>query len=118
MPFLTIRAVPGGGRVVWLDAHRASARIGVPILRDLFKRSLVWAQGYALYAEYPQSILLFMDDVGTSDRSYLPYWHYRTLKRRTFAKASSTLNAPRILMDITGYVMQGAVVSPGNRRSH
>ena len=70
MPFVTVREVPGGGRVVWLDAHRASARIGTPVVRDLFKRSLVWTQGYALYAEYPRSILLFMDDFGTSDRSY------------------------------------------------
>jgi hypothetical protein len=39
----------------------------------------VWAIGYALYAEYQKSILLFMDDFGISDRTYLPYWHYRTL---------------------------------------
>src|SRR4030042_698560 len=75
-----------GRRVPWPDAHRASARIGTQILRDLFKRSLVWAPGYALYAEYPKSILLFMDDVGTSDRSYLPYGHYRTLNEQDIRK--------------------------------
>jgi hypothetical protein len=118
MPFLTIRAVPGGGRVVWLDAHRAGARIGVQILRDLFKRSLVWVQGYALYAEYPKSILLFMDDFGTSDRSYLPYWHYRTLNEEDIRKGMvEPLQRHRavLMMDvITGYVDRKArrVVSP------
>jgi hypothetical protein len=118
MPFLTIREVPGGGRVVWLDAHRASARIGVPILRDLFKRSLVCTQGYALYAEYPRSILLFMDDFGTSDRSYLPYWHYRTLNEndiRTGIIEPLQRHRAVLMMDvITGYVDRKArrIVSP------
>jgi len=121
-PFLTAREVPGGGRVVWLDAHRASARIGTPILRDLFKRSLVWAQGYALYAEYPQSILLFMDDFGTSDRSYLPYWHYRTLNEDDIRQGIiEPLQRHRavLMMDIvTGYVDRKArrIVSPWNQQ--
>ncbi len=122
MPFLTVREVPGGGRVVWLDAHRASARIGVQILRDLFKRSLVWAQGYALYAEYPKSILLFMDDFGTSDRSYLPYWHYRTLNEDDIRQGMiEPLQRHRavLMMDIiTGYVDRKGrrIVSPWNQQ--
>ncbi len=118
VPFLTIREVSGGGRVVWLDAHRASARIGVQIVRDLFKRSLVWAQGYALYAEYPRSILLFMDDFGTSDRSYLPYWHYRTLNEDDIRKGMIEplqRHGAVLMMDvITGYVDRKArrIVSP------
>lgn len=117
-PLLTVREIPGGGRVAWLDAHRASARIGTPILRDLFKRTLVWAQGYALYAEYPKSILLFMDDIGTSDRTYLPYWHYRTLNEQDIRKGIiEPLQRHRavLMMDIiTGYVDRKArrIVSP------
>jgi hypothetical protein len=121
-PFLTIREVPGGGRVVWLDAHRARARIGVQILRDLFKRSLVWVQGYALYAEYPRSILLFMDDVGTSDRTYLPYWHYRTLNeddiRRGMIEPLQRHRAVLMMDIITGYVDRKArrIVSPWDQQ--
>jgi hypothetical protein len=117
-PLLTVREIPDGGRVVWLDAHRPSARIGAPILRDLFKRSLVWAQGYSLYAEYPKSILLFMDDFGTSDRTYLPYWHYRTLNEQDIRKGIiEPLQRHRavLMMDvITGYVDRKArrIVSP------
>ncbi|MEK7403753.1 MAG: hypothetical protein AAB225_01465 [Acidobacteriota bacterium] len=78
LPFVAIREFDGGGRVAWLNLHRASAQAGKQVARDLFKRALVWAQGYALYKEYPRSLILFMDDMGTSDKTYLPYWHYRT----------------------------------------
>ncbi len=77
LPLVTVRST-GGGRVAWLNVHRRSSQIGRQVVRDLFKRSLVWAQGYALYKEYPRHIILFMDDMGTPDKVYLPYWHYRT----------------------------------------
>ena len=79
LPFLTIRTRDAEGRVVWCDIDRSKAQLQLQLMHDLLKRCLVWANGYALYAEYPKSILLFMDDFGTSDRTYLPYWHYRTL---------------------------------------
>jgi peptidoglycan/xylan/chitin deacetylase (PgdA/CDA1 family) len=82
LPFLAVREFPGGGRVVWLDAHRQTSQIGIPIVRDLFKRSLVWAQDYALYAEYGKTALIEMHDMGASDKSFLPYWHYRSLSEQ------------------------------------
>ncbi|MEX2044418.1 MAG: hypothetical protein WD941_03630 [Opitutus sp.] len=107
-PFLTVRDVGKGGRVAWLDAHRDTARFGSQLLRDLFKRSLVWTQGYALYAEYPRSVMLFMDDIGTSDRTYLPYWHYRTLNeddiRRGIIEPLKRHGATLMMDIITGYV--------------
>lgn len=118
IPLLTVREIPNGGRVVWLGAHRPTARVGEPVLRDLLKRSLVWAQGYALYAEYPRSIMLFMDDVGTSDRTYLPYWHYRTLNEQDIRKGiiePLQRHGAVLMMDIiTGYVDRKArrIVSP------
>ena len=85
-PFLTAREGSGGGRVAWLGAHRASTQIQGQVVRDLFKRVLAWAQGYLLYAEYPKSILLFMDDMGTSDKTFLSYWSYRTLTEEEIRK--------------------------------
>lgn len=79
LPFLTARTHGSAGRVVWLGVQRSVSQFEKQIVRDLLKRSLVWAQGYALYAEYPKSTILLMDDIGTSDRTFLPYWHYRTL---------------------------------------
>lgn len=107
-PFLTVRDAPKGGRVAWLDAHRGSAQLGRQLLRDLFKRSLVWAQGYALYAEYNRSVMLLMDDIGTSDRTYLPYWHYRTLNeediRQGMVEPLKRHRAVLLLDIITGFV--------------
>ena len=77
-PFLTARSDAGRGRLVWLGAERSVAQLEKQIVRDLLKRALVWAQGYALYAEYERSVILFIDDFGTSDKTALPYWHYKT----------------------------------------
>lgn len=77
-PFLTARQVDGGGRVVWLGADRSVAQLEKQIVRDLLKRALVWAQGFALYAEYERSVILFLDDFGTSEKTVLAYWHYKT----------------------------------------
>jgi hypothetical protein len=79
LPFLATHQAQGAGRVVWLGAHSGSVQIRRQLVRDLFKRCLVWAQGYALYAEYPKSIVLEMHDMGASDKTFLPYWHYRNL---------------------------------------
>ncbi|HWB87494.1 MAG TPA: hypothetical protein VG675_25350 [Bryobacteraceae bacterium] len=78
IPFLTVREGPGHGRIVWVGVQRSPAEFQNQLVRDLLKRSLVWAQGYAVYAEYGRAMILFTDDWGTSDKTYLPYWHYKT----------------------------------------
>ena len=77
-PFVTVLEDAGRGRVVWLGMERSAARWQNQWAHDLLKRALVWAQGYAVYAEYERALILFMDDWGTSDKTYLPYWHYQT----------------------------------------
>ncbi len=113
LPFLTVC-----GRTVWLGADRSSVQMRYQIVRDLFKRALVHAQGYLLYAEYPKSLMLFMDDIGTSDRTYLPYWHYRTLDEDAIRKGliEPLKRHHAYLMEdiITGYVdrKSRSIVSP------
>ncbi|HWB85857.1 MAG TPA: hypothetical protein VG675_17070 [Bryobacteraceae bacterium] len=77
-PFLTTHEWQGGGKVVWLGFYRQSGQMSEQVARDLLKRSLAWAQGYALYAEYDHAIVMFMDDMGTSDKTFLSYWSYRS----------------------------------------
>ena len=77
-PFLTVRQASGAGRVAWLGVERSAGQMQNQLVRDLLKRCLVWAQGYAVYAEYDRALILFMDDPGTPDKTFLPYWHYRT----------------------------------------
>lgn len=108
LPFLTVNGFAGEGRVVWLGTHRPTVQIGNSVARNLFKRCLVWAQGYALYAEYERAVMLFMDDIGTSDRTYLPYWHYRTLNeediRKGLIEPLKRHNAVLMQDIVTGYV--------------
>ncbi len=85
-PFLAAKSWQGGGRVVWLGPARTTAQIQNQVVRDLLKRSLIWAQGYALYAEYPQTVVLFMDDMGTSDKTFLSYWSYLSPTEETIRK--------------------------------
>lgn len=122
-PFLTVREWSGGGRVAWLGAHRANAQIRNQVVRDLFKRVLVWAQGCALYAEYPKSIVLFMDDMGTSDKVFLPYWHYRTPTadeiRAGLIEPLKQRNAVLVQNVNTGYVNRGTgrILDPWRQRA-
>ncbi len=107
-PFLAVREPPGGGRVVWLGLDRSSAaQLQNQLVRDLLKRCLVWSQGYALYAEYARAIILFMDDMGTSDKTALSYWHYRTPTEEEIRKGLiEPLKRRKAVMDMnvnTGY---------------
>ncbi|MFB3826589.1 MAG: hypothetical protein ACE15B_07455 [Bryobacteraceae bacterium] len=108
LPFLTARVFPNGGRVAWLGAHRDSVQLRKQIVRDLFKRCLVWAQGYALYPEFPRAMLLEMHDMGASDKTFLAYWHYRNLNedeiRRGIIEPLKRHRAVLACLVNTGYV--------------
>ena len=107
-PYLTVREVPSGGRIAWLGVARSSSQLRNQLVRDLLKRCLVWAQGYALYAEYDKSVLLFLDDMGASDKTILSYWHYRTLSEQEIRTGLiEPLKRHNSVLDInvvTGYV--------------
>src|ERR1035437_5932084 len=113
---------PGRGPVAWLGVHRSGGRMQNQLVRDLLKRMLVWAQGYAVYAEYDRSLILFMDDWGTSDKTYLPYWHYKTPTEEEIRHgAIEPLQKHHAVMDMnvdTGYVDRKTrrIVSPWQQR--
>jgi hypothetical protein len=77
-PVLTVREEGSRGRVAWLGVERSASQFSNQLVRDLLKRTLVWAQGYAVYPNYGKAAILFADDWGTSDKTYLSYWHYKT----------------------------------------
>jgi hypothetical protein len=121
-PFVTVREEAGHGRVVWLGIERSVAQFQYQLIRDLIKRSLVWAQGYAVYAEYGRSAILFTDDWGTSDKTYLSYWHYKTpTEEEIRAGLIEPLQKHNAVMDMnvnTGYVDRKTrrIVSPWSQR--
>ncbi|MBM3746264.1 MAG: hypothetical protein FJW34_10750 [Acidobacteria bacterium] len=123
LPFLAVRTTSEGGKVVWLGLERSVGQLANQLVRDLLKRCLVWAQGYALYAEYPRSVVLFLDDMGASDKTMLPYWHYRTLSeeeiRTGLIEPLKRRNGQVDINVVTGYVDRGtrSVLSPWRQRT-
>ena len=121
-PFLSVREAPGAGRTVWLGVDRSVGQMQNQLVRDLFKRSLVWAQGYAAYAEYDRAMILFMDDPGTSDKTYLSYWHYGTPTEEELRSGMiEPLVRRKAVMDVnvnTGYVDRKTrrIVNPWQQR--
>jgi hypothetical protein len=121
-PALTARQLAGGGRVVWLDVARASAQLYRQRTRDLLKRALVWVNGYLLYAEYPRTVMLSMDDLGSSDKTYYPGWHYQTPSEETIRTTMiEPLQRHRGVVTVnvnTGYVDRRTrrVVNPWRQR--
>jgi hypothetical protein len=121
-PFVTVLERPGRGRVAWLGVNRSAAQMQNQLVRDLLKRTLVWAQGYAVYAEYDRSLILFMDDWGTPDKTFLPYWHYKTPTEEEIRQGLiEPLRKHHAVMDMnvdTGYVDRKTrrIVSPWKQR--
>jgi peptidoglycan/xylan/chitin deacetylase (PgdA/CDA1 family) len=122
VPYLAVNTLPGGSRVVWLGAERSVSQLQNQLVRDLLKRSLVWAQGYAAYPEYQRAIILFMDDIGTPDKTFLPYWHYRTPSEEEIRTGLiEPLKRHNAVLDVnvnTGYVDRKTrrVVNPWRQR--
>ena len=112
-PAIAVRRLPADAKVVWLDAERSTSQIYHQQFRDLFKRSLVWANGYALYSEYRRGVMLFMDDMGASDKTFYPGWHYRTLSEDTI---KSAIIAP--LRRHQAVLVQDVVTGFVDRRTH
>ena len=121
-PFVTTIETPGRGRIAWLGVERTTAQLQNQLVRDLLKRTLVWAQGYAVYAEYDRALILFMDDWGTSDKTYLSYWHYQTpTEEEIRAGLIDPLRKHHAVVDMnvnTGYVDRKTrrIVSPWKQR--
>ena len=121
-PFITVLDAAGRGRVAWMGIERTAARLQNQLVRDLLKRTLVWAQGYAVYAEYDRALIVFMDDWGTSDKTYLPYWHYKTpTEDEIRSGVIEPLQKHHAVMDMnvnTGYVDRKTrrIVNPWQQR--
>jgi hypothetical protein len=84
----------------------------------------VWCgrRATAVYAEYGRSAILFTDDWGTSDKTYLSYWHYKTpTEEEIRAGLIEPLQKHNAVMDMnvnTGYVDRKTrrIVSPWKQR--
>lgn len=81
-PLATARTLDAasGTRAIWLGGNAESLLYGGTGLGiRLFQRSLVYALGAIVVHDYYNTLMLRMDDPGTSQSSYLHGWNYPTL---------------------------------------
>ncbi len=80
-PQLTARTLDAASRirVVWIGGDPDEVFHAVPAFITLFRRALVWTQGYACYKDYGRAVVLRMDDPGTAQSAFLPGWDFPQL---------------------------------------
>ena len=85
-PQLLVRDISDETKVVWIGGGRDwFGRFDV--LRQLFRRALVYSIGYGLFNDNFENALIFvMDDMGASEHSYSLRWHYPTPPKEDIIK--------------------------------
>lgn len=80
-PQLTVRTLDQKSRTrtVWIGGDPDSVFKTSPTFIAILQRSLVWTQGIALLKDYDQTVVLRMDDPGSSQSAYFTGWDYPQL---------------------------------------
>lgn len=85
-PQLTVRDISDETKIVWIGGGRDwFGTCGV--MRQLFRRALVYSIGYGLFNDNFDNALIFvMDDMGASEHAYSLRWHYPTPPKEDIIK--------------------------------
>jgi hypothetical protein len=77
-PVLTVNQLGPEVSAVWLGSPHLSELCDSVFWRNLLFRSLVFSLGYVVVPneDYAHRIIFELDDWGTADKGFLPYWHY------------------------------------------
>jgi hypothetical protein len=85
-PQLTVRDVTGDTKVIWIGGGKDWFR-AYPVMRGIFRKSLVYAMGYGLFNDnFDNGFIFIMDDVGCSEHAWSLRWHYPTPTKETLMK--------------------------------
>ena len=85
-PQLLVRDISDETKVVWIGGGRDWFG-KFDVLRQLFRRALVYSIGYGLFNDNFENALIFvMDDMGASEHSYSLRWHYPTPPKEDIIK--------------------------------
>jgi hypothetical protein len=86
IPQLTVRDVDRSARVVWIGGGKDWFR-RYPVMRRIFRKSLVHAIGYGVFNDnFENGFIFIMDDVGCSEHAWSLMWHYPTPSEETLRK--------------------------------
>jgi len=80
-PQLTARTVDAASRTraVWIGGDPDCVFRTVPFFIKVLRRALVWVRGYGFAKDYGKSVVLRMDDPGSSQSAFFKGWDYAQL---------------------------------------
>jgi hypothetical protein len=85
-PQFTVRDVSNDTKVIWIGGGKNWFRI-YPVMRGIFRKSLVYAIGYGIFNDnFDNGFIFIMDDVGCSEHAWSLRWHYPTPSKETLMK--------------------------------
>ena len=86
IPQLVVRDIRDETKVIWIGGGKEWFR-KYPVMRSIFRKSLVYAIGYGIFNDnFENGFIFIMDDVGCSEHAWSLRWHYPTPSRETLVK--------------------------------
>ena len=86
IPQLVVRDISNDTKVIWIGGGKDWFR-KYPVMRGIFRKSLVYAIGYGVFNDnFENGFIFIMDDVGCSEHAWSLTWHYPTPSRETLIK--------------------------------
>jgi len=86
IPQLVVRDVSKDTKVIWFGGGKDWVR-KFPVMRGIFRKSLVYSIGYGLFNDnFDNGLIFIMDDVGCSEHAWSLRWHYPTPRKDTLIK--------------------------------
>jgi hypothetical protein len=86
IPQLVVRDISDETKVIWIGGGKDWFR-RYPVMRGVFRKSLVYAIGYGVFNDnFENGFIFIMDDIGCSEHAWSLTWHYPTPSRETLIK--------------------------------
>lgn len=85
-PQIVVRDINKDTKVVWIGGGKDWFR-KYPVMRSIFRKSLVYSIGYGVFNDnFDNGLIFIMDDIGCAEHSYSLRWHYPTPVKDTLIK--------------------------------
>ena len=86
IPQLVVRDINRETKVVWIGGGKDWFR-KYPVMREIFRKALVYSIGYGLFNDnFENGFIFIMDDIGCSEHAWSLRWHYPTPRKDTLIK--------------------------------
>jgi hypothetical protein len=86
IPQLVVRDISNETKVIWIGGGKNWFR-KFPVMREIFRESLVYAIGYGVFNDnFENGFIFIMDDIGCSEHAWSLRWHYPTPSKETLIK--------------------------------